>query len=96
MSGSAKTPWWKGAVVYQIYPRSYADTTGSGVGDLEGIKSKLDYVASLGVDAIWLSPIIQVRTKISDMMLRIIAMSRRKWERLTGSTRFWRRPISGV
>jgi len=57
MSGSEKTPWWKGAVVYQIYPRSYADTTGSGVGDLEGIKRKLDYVASLGVDAIWLSPI---------------------------------------
>ncbi len=57
MSDLAGAPWWKGAVVYQIYPRSYADTTGSGVGDLEGIKRKLDYVASLGVDAIWLSPI---------------------------------------
>ena len=52
MSGLVKTPWWKGAVVYQIYPRSYADTTGSGVGDLDGIKRKLDYVASLDVDAI--------------------------------------------
>ena len=51
------TPWWKGATVYQIYPRSYADSTGSGVGDLDGIRRKLDYIASLGVDAIWLSPI---------------------------------------
>ena len=51
------TPWWKGATVYQIYPRSYADSTGSGVGDLDGIRRKLDYITSLGVDAIWLSPI---------------------------------------
>lgn len=49
--------WWQGAVVYQIYPRSYLDTNGDGVGDLEGIRRKLDYVAGLGVDAIWLSPI---------------------------------------
>jgi alpha-glucosidase len=51
------TPWWQGAVVYQIYPRSFCDANGDGVGDLKGIESKLDYVASLGVDAIWLSPI---------------------------------------
>jgi alpha-glucosidase len=50
-------PWWKGAVVYQIYPRSFCDSNGDGVGDLKGIESKLDYVASLGVDAIWLSPV---------------------------------------
>jgi alpha-glucosidase len=49
-------PWWRGAVIYQIYPRSFADTNGDGVGDLPGITSHLDYVASLGVDAIWLSP----------------------------------------
>lgn len=49
--------WWQGAVVYQIYPRSYMDTNGDGIGDLEGIRRKLDYVVSLGVDAIWLSPI---------------------------------------
>ncbi|MEQ8745579.1 alpha-glucosidase family protein [Pyruvatibacter sp.] len=49
--------WWQGAVVYQIYPRSYLDTDGDGIGDLEGIRRKLDYVASLGVDAVWLSPI---------------------------------------
>ncbi len=48
--------WWKGAVIYQIYPRSFADSNGDGIGDLPGITAKLDYVASLGVDAIWLSP----------------------------------------
>jgi len=48
--------WWRGAVIYQIYPRSFQDTTGSGVGDLAGITRRLDHVASLGVDAIWLSP----------------------------------------
>jgi len=57
MSGTGAVPWWKGAVIYQIYPRSYADSTGSGVGDIEGILGKLDYIKSLGVDAIWLSPI---------------------------------------
>ncbi len=48
--------WWRGAVIYQIYPRSYFDASGDGVGDLPGITAKLPYVASLGVDAIWLSP----------------------------------------
>lgn len=48
--------WWKGAVIYQIYPRSYKDTNGDGVGDLPGIIEKLDYIADLGVDAIWISP----------------------------------------
>jgi alpha-glucosidase len=49
-------PWWKTAVVYQIYPRSFLDTSGDGVGDLEGIRRKLDHLQWLGVDAIWLSP----------------------------------------
>jgi alpha-glucosidase len=49
-------PWWRGAVIYQIYPRSFCDSNADGVGDLAGITDKLDYVASLGVDAIWLSP----------------------------------------
>jgi len=48
--------WWRGAVIYQIYPRSYQDHNGDGVGDLVGITERLDYVAGLGVDAIWLSP----------------------------------------
>ncbi len=53
---SATHDWWRGAVIYQIYPRSFADSNGDGVGDLPGITAKLDYVASLGVDAIWISP----------------------------------------
>ena len=48
--------WWRGAVIYQIYPRSFMDSNGDGIGDLPGITQKLDYVARLGVDAIWLSP----------------------------------------
>ncbi len=48
--------WWRGGVVYQIYPRSFADSNGDGIGDLPGITARLPYVASLGVDAIWLSP----------------------------------------
>ena len=48
--------WWQGAAVYQIYPRSFADSNGDGIGDLAGITARLDYVARLGVDAIWLSP----------------------------------------
>ena len=50
-------PWWQTGVVYQIYPRSFADADGDGVGDLPGVAAHLDYVAGLGVDAIWLSPI---------------------------------------
>jgi alpha-glucosidase len=50
------TEWWRGAVIYQIYPRSFLDTSGNGVGDLPGITERLDYVASLGVDAVWVSP----------------------------------------
>jgi oligo-1,6-glucosidase len=49
--------WWKSAVVYQIYPRSFADSDGDGVGDLRGILSKVDYLAGLGVDVLWLSPV---------------------------------------
>ncbi len=52
-----KRKWWKEAVVYQIYPRSFLDTNGDGTGDLRGIISKLDYVRSIGVDVIWLCPV---------------------------------------
>lgn len=52
-----KKTWWKEGVVYQIYPRSYKDTTGNGIGDLYGIIEKLDYIKSLGVDIIWLCPV---------------------------------------
>ena len=48
--------WWRGAVIYQIYPRSFCDSNADGIGDLPGIISKMPYIASLGVDAIWISP----------------------------------------
>ena len=52
-----KKAWWKEAVVYQIYPRSFCDSNGDGIGDLNGITSKLDYLKELGIDVIWLSPV---------------------------------------
>ena len=52
----ANPDWWRGAVIYQIYPRSYQDSTGDGIGDLRGIEQRLPYIASLGVDAVWISP----------------------------------------
>ena len=49
--------WWQSGVIYQIYPRSFQDTNGDGIGDLPGIIQRLDHVVSLGIDAIWISPI---------------------------------------
>ena len=51
---SQQKKWWKNAVFYQIYPRSFADSNGDGIGDLQGIILKLDYLPYLGIDAIWL------------------------------------------
>lgn len=48
--------WWRDAVIYQVYPRSFADSNGDGMGDLEGVRSRLTYLRDLGVDAVWLSP----------------------------------------
>lgn len=56
MTHSTSNDWWRGAVIYQIYPRSFKDSNGDGIGDLKGITEKLEYVASLGVDGVWLSP----------------------------------------
>src|SRR5947209_5176617 len=49
-------PWWKHAVIYEIYPRSFQDSNGDGIGDLNGIAQRLDYLEALGVDAIWIAP----------------------------------------
>jgi alpha-glucosidase len=55
-SSPGDADWWRGAVIYQVYPRSFADSNGDGVGDLAGITARLDHIASLGVDAVWISP----------------------------------------
>lgn len=57
MLDKSKKDWWKSAVIYQIYPKSFQDTNGDGIGDLPGILRRLDYLADLGVDALWLCPI---------------------------------------
>src|SRR5687767_1980186 len=54
---SSGTAWWQHGIVYQIYPRSFQDSNGDGIGDLPGILDRLDYLAGLGVDAVWISPI---------------------------------------
>ena len=51
-----KRNWWKEAVAYQVYPRSFNDSNGDGIGDLPGLIEKLDYLENLGIDVIWLSP----------------------------------------
>ncbi|MEU3570051.1 glycoside hydrolase family 13 protein [Kitasatospora sp. NPDC036755] len=56
VTGSASRGWWRDAVIYQVYPRSFADSNGDGMGDLPGIRSRLPYLRDLGVDAVWLSP----------------------------------------
>ena len=67
--------WWKSSVIYQIYPRSFADSNGDGIGDLNGITEHLDYLKELGVDVIWLSPIYKSRTMTMDMISPIIRIS---------------------
>ena len=57
LSIKTNLPWWKKGVIYQIYPRSFNDTSGNGIGDLNGISKKIPYLSKLGIDAIWLSPI---------------------------------------
>ena len=52
----SREPWWRGGVLYQVYPRSFADSTGDGIGDLAGLRGRLDYLEWLGVDGIWLTP----------------------------------------
>ena len=71
-STQANSPWWRGAVIYQVYPRSLMDANDDGVGDIRGIIGKLDYIASLGVDAIWVSPFFKSPMK---EIMRILVLT---------------------
>ena len=57
MKDSNVLKWWQKAVIYQIYPRSFQDSNGDGIGDLNGVVQRLDYLENLGIDAVWLSPV---------------------------------------
>ena len=79
--------WWKEAVVYQIYPRSFMDSNGDGIGDLNGITEKLEYLKELGIDVIWLSPVYQSPNDEMDMISAIIRQSWKNsepWKIMTG------------
>lgn len=84
--------WWHDKVAYQIYPKSFCDTNGDGIGDLRGIISKLDYLKELGVDIIWLSPIYKSPLWIRAMIFRTIMQSPKNSERWRNSTNCLRRP----
>ena len=74
-----KKKWWHDKVAYQIYPKSFLDTNGDGIGDLRGIISKLDYLKELGIDIIWLSPIY--KSPFVDQTFPTTTRSRRNSER---------------
>ena len=67
-----KKTWWKNSVIYQIYPRSFADSNGDGIGDLNGITAHLDYLKELGVDVIWLFLYISLQMMITVTIFPII------------------------
>lgn len=80
-----KRKWWHGKVAYQIYPKSFQDTNGDGIGDLRGVIDHLDYLKSLGIDIIWLSPIYQSPFVDQVMIFQIIIRSMRSLERWKNS-----------
>ena len=67
-----KKKWWHDKVAYQIYPKSFQDSNGDGIGDLRGIISRLDYLKELGIDIVWLSPIYKSPFVDQDMIFQII------------------------
>lgn len=84
MSKNNNEKWWKKAVVYQIYPKSFQDSNGDGFGDLQGIIKRLDYLETLGINAIWLSPVFKspqadngyvMTFRITGILIRRLAVS---------------------
>ena len=90
MQQASQQQWWKTGVIYQIYPKSFQDTTGSGTGDINGITQHLDYLKNLGVDAIWITPIYvspQVdNTKHYGQSDRLVPLAPTGWDRLLRRT----------
>lgn len=82
---SSSRSWMSDAAIYQIYPRSFKDSTGSGLGDIAGITQKMDYLERLGIEAIWLSPFYPSPLVDGAMMWRTTAMSTHVSARLTTS-----------
>ena len=88
--------WWKESVVYQIYPSSFQDSDGDGIGDLNGIRSRLDYLKDLGVNVLWLCPIMDSPMDDNGYDIsnyRAINPGSAPWRTLTPC---WPRPISGA
>ena len=88
--------WWKESIVYQIYPSSFQDSDGDGIGDLNGIRSRLDYLKDLGVNVLWLCPIMDspmVTTATTSPTTRPSTPGLAPWRT---STPCWPRPISGA
>ena len=77
--------WWHNAVVYQVYPKSFMDSNGDGIGDLTGITNKLDYLAKLGITAIWLSPVYD--SPMDDMAMILLIIKRLRL--FSGPWRIW-------
>ena len=78
-----KKTWWKESVVYQIYPKSFKDSNGDGIGDIRGIIEKLDYLKELGVNVLWISPMLESPQDDNAMIFLIT-------ERYTKITEPWR------
>ena len=67
--------WWRKSVIYQIYPKSFFDSNGDGIGDLQGIIQKISYLKQLGVDVIWLCPVYQSPQEDNDMTFQVMKVS---------------------
>ena len=88
--------WWKESIVYQIYPSSFQDSDGDGIGDLNGIRSRLDYLKDLGVNVLWLCPIMDSPMDDNGYDISNYQATTPGLAPWRTSTPCWPRPISGV